>query len=73
MKVEFESNMKLIMFQYTCFNTSSSYIVLGSTSGSIYLFSRKPCSFIQLIPLSVHKFSLMYYSKKLHNLYINPM
>ena len=38
--------------KYTCFNTSSSYIVLGSTSGSIYLFSRKPCSFIQLIPLS---------------------
>ncbi|XP_017789115.1 PREDICTED: LOW QUALITY PROTEIN: Hermansky-Pudlak syndrome 5 protein homolog [Habropoda laboriosa] len=38
--------------KYTCFNTSVNYIVLGSTSGSIYLFSRKPCSFIQLIPLS---------------------
>ncbi|KOX77760.1 Hermansky-Pudlak syndrome 5 protein like protein [Melipona quadrifasciata] len=38
--------------KYTCFNTSPNYIVLGSTSGSIYLFSRKPCSFIQLIPLS---------------------
>lgn len=38
--------------KYTCFNTSSNYIVLGSTSGSIYLFSRKPCSFLQLIPLS---------------------
>ncbi|CAK9804463.1 BLOC-2 complex member HPS5 homolog [Anthophora plagiata] len=38
--------------KYTCFNTSLNYIILGSTSGSIYLFSRKPCSFIQLIPLS---------------------
>lgn len=38
--------------KYTCFNVSSNYILLGSTSGSIYLFSRKPCSFIQLIPLS---------------------
>ncbi|KAF3419980.1 hypothetical protein E2986_04269 [Frieseomelitta varia] len=38
--------------KYTCFNTSPNYIVLGSTSGSIYLFSRKPCSFVQLIPLS---------------------
>ncbi|CAL7945302.1 unnamed protein product [Xylocopa violacea] len=38
--------------KYTCFNTSPNYIILGSTSGSIYLFSRKPCSFIQLIPLS---------------------
>ncbi|XP_017760178.1 PREDICTED: uncharacterized protein LOC108550815 [Eufriesea mexicana] len=38
--------------KYTCFNISPSYIILGSTSGSIYLFSRKPCSFIQLIPLS---------------------
>ncbi|XP_076294239.1 WD40 repeat domain-containing protein pink [Lasioglossum baleicum] len=38
--------------KYTCFNTSSNYIILGSTSGSIYLFSRKPCSFLQLIPLS---------------------
>ncbi|XP_076646519.1 WD40 repeat domain-containing protein pink [Halictus rubicundus] len=38
--------------KYTCFNASSNYIILGSTSGSIYLFSRKPCSFLQLIPLS---------------------
>ncbi|XP_076621390.1 WD40 repeat domain-containing protein pink isoform X1 [Colletes latitarsis] len=38
--------------KYTCFNTSPNYIILGSTSGSIYLFSRKPCSFLQLIPLS---------------------
>ncbi|XP_012530323.1 uncharacterized protein LOC105833266 [Monomorium pharaonis] len=38
--------------KYTCFNASSSYIVLGSTSGSVYLFSREPCSFLQIIPLS---------------------
>ncbi|XP_015437245.1 PREDICTED: Hermansky-Pudlak syndrome 5 protein homolog isoform X2 [Dufourea novaeangliae] len=38
--------------KYTCFNTSANYIILGSTSGSIYLFSREPCSFLQLIPLS---------------------
>ncbi|XP_076231847.1 WD40 repeat domain-containing protein pink isoform X2 [Calliopsis andreniformis] len=38
--------------KYTCFNVSPSYIILGSTSGSIYLFSRTPCSFLQLIPLS---------------------
>nr|XP_031846770.1 Hermansky-Pudlak syndrome 5 protein homolog [Nomia melanderi] len=38
--------------KYTCFNASPNYIVLGSTSGSIYLFSRKPCSLLQLIPLS---------------------
>ncbi|XP_017880280.1 Hermansky-Pudlak syndrome 5 protein homolog [Ceratina calcarata] len=38
--------------KYTCFNTSPNYIILGSTSGSVYLFLRKPCSFVQLIPLS---------------------
>ncbi|XP_012223906.1 BLOC-2 complex member HPS5 homolog [Linepithema humile] len=38
--------------KYTCFNASSSYIILGSTSGSVYLFSREPCSFLQIIPLS---------------------
>ncbi|XP_003703268.1 WD40 repeat domain-containing protein pink [Megachile rotundata] len=38
--------------KYTCFNVSLNYIILGSTSGSIYLFSRKPCTFVQLIPLS---------------------
>ncbi|KAL6258763.1 hypothetical protein P5V15_010711 [Pogonomyrmex californicus] len=38
--------------KYTCFNASASYIILGSTSGSIYLFSREPCSFLQIIPLS---------------------
>ncbi|XP_014208666.1 uncharacterized protein LOC106639526 [Copidosoma floridanum] len=38
--------------QYTCMATSSNYIVLGATSGSIYLFTRDPCVFQQLIPLS---------------------
>ncbi|XP_072747742.1 uncharacterized protein Pink [Anoplolepis gracilipes] len=38
--------------KYTCFNASSSYIILGSTSGSVYVFSREPCSFLQIIPLS---------------------
>lgn len=38
--------------KYTCFNASASYIILGSTSGSVYLFSREPCSFLQIIPLS---------------------
>ncbi|KAL0111158.1 hypothetical protein PUN28_012816 [Cardiocondyla obscurior] len=38
--------------KYTCFHASLSYIVIGSTSGSAYLFSREPCSFLQIIPLS---------------------
>ncbi|KAH0557865.1 uncharacterized protein LOC123271570 [Cotesia glomerata] len=38
--------------KYTCFNVSASYIALGSTSGSIYLFTREPCTFQQVIPLS---------------------
>lgn len=38
--------------KYTCLNVSQNYIILGSTSGSIYLFNREPCSFQQLIPLS---------------------
>ncbi|XP_001605597.1 uncharacterized protein LOC100121995 [Nasonia vitripennis] len=38
--------------QYTCIAVSENYIVLGATSGSIYLFSREPCAFQQLIPLS---------------------
>lgn len=38
--------------KYTCFNASSRYIILGSTSGSVYVFSREPCSFLQIIPLS---------------------
>ncbi|XP_011883083.1 PREDICTED: uncharacterized protein LOC105570478 [Vollenhovia emeryi] len=38
--------------KYTCFHASPSYIILGSTSGSVYLFSREPCSFLQIIPLS---------------------
>ncbi|KAK2580248.1 hypothetical protein KPH14_012502 [Odynerus spinipes] len=38
--------------KYTCLNVSRNYIILGSTSGSIYLFNREPCTFQQLIPLS---------------------
>ncbi|XP_043684541.1 Hermansky-Pudlak syndrome 5 protein homolog isoform X1 [Vespula pensylvanica] len=38
--------------KYTCLNVSQNYIILGSTSGSIYLFNREPCTFRQLIPLS---------------------
>ncbi|XP_043269472.1 Hermansky-Pudlak syndrome 5 protein homolog [Venturia canescens] len=38
--------------KYTCINVSTNYIVLGSTSGSLYLFIREPCTFQQLIPLS---------------------
>ncbi|KAG5321543.1 HPS5 protein, partial [Acromyrmex heyeri] len=38
--------------KYTCFNASPSYIILGSSSGSVYLFSREPCLFLQIIPLS---------------------
>ncbi|XP_011500800.1 PREDICTED: Hermansky-Pudlak syndrome 5 protein homolog [Ceratosolen solmsi marchali] len=38
--------------QYTCINVSENYIVLGATSGSLYLFAREPCIFQQLIPLS---------------------
>ncbi|XP_014477441.1 PREDICTED: Hermansky-Pudlak syndrome 5 protein homolog [Dinoponera quadriceps] len=38
--------------KYSCFNVSLNYIILGSTSGSLYLFSRETCSFLQIIPLS---------------------
>ncbi|XP_026685617.1 Hermansky-Pudlak syndrome 5 protein homolog, partial [Diaphorina citri] len=37
-------------FQYTCFNVSDKYIIFGATSGSLYLFNREPCSFLQIIP-----------------------
>lgn len=36
--------------QYTCLDASSNYIVLGATSGSIYLFQRTPTvQFLQII------------------------
>ncbi|XP_053598208.1 uncharacterized protein LOC103570500 isoform X1 [Microplitis demolitor] len=38
--------------KYTCIHVSTNYIALGSTSGSIYLFTREPCTFQQLIPQS---------------------
>ncbi|XP_046394934.1 Hermansky-Pudlak syndrome 5 protein homolog [Ischnura elegans] len=36
--------------KYTCFDASQRFIVLGATSGGIYIFQRKPCIFLQLIP-----------------------
>ncbi|KAI5703548.1 hypothetical protein M8J75_013132 [Diaphorina citri] len=36
--------------KYTCFNVSDKYIIFGATSGSLYLFNREPCSFLQIIP-----------------------
>lgn len=38
------------ILQYTCFNVSDKYIIFGATSGSLYLFNREPCSFLQIIP-----------------------
>ncbi|KAL1459762.1 hypothetical protein WDU94_011717 [Cyamophila willieti] len=40
----------IFLFQYTCFNVSEKYIIFGATSGSLYLFNREPCSFLQIIP-----------------------
>lgn len=37
-------------FQYTSYDASRNYVVCGASSGSIYLFQRKPCKFLQLIP-----------------------
>ncbi|GAB0093786.1 Hermansky-Pudlak syndrome 5 protein homolog [Sergentomyia squamirostris] len=36
--------------KYTCFSASEKYLVLGATSGSLYLFYRSPCKFKHLIP-----------------------
>lgn len=36
--------------QYTCYDASQNYVACGATSGSIYLFQRQPCKFLQLIP-----------------------
>ncbi|XP_059046698.1 BLOC-2 complex member HPS5 homolog [Achroia grisella] len=36
--------------KYTCFDVSKSLIAFGATSGGIYVFNRKPCEFVQLIP-----------------------
>lgn len=42
-------NMNSSKFQYTCIDASSNYIVLGATSGSIYLFRRNPLEYALLI------------------------
>lgn len=36
--------------QYTCFDASHNYIVCGASSGSVYIFQRSSCKFLQLIP-----------------------
>ncbi|RZF46955.1 hypothetical protein LSTR_LSTR011223 [Laodelphax striatellus] len=36
--------------KYTCFDVSQSFIVLGATSGGLYVFRREPCTFLQLLP-----------------------
>ncbi|XP_055382857.1 BLOC-2 complex member HPS5 homolog [Condylostylus longicornis] len=38
--------------KYTCFDASPKYFIFGATSGSLYLFNRKPgfCKFLHLIP-----------------------
>lgn len=35
--------------QYTCIDASTNYIVIGASSGSIYIFQRSPCKYLQLI------------------------
>ncbi|XP_057653232.1 BLOC-2 complex member HPS5 homolog isoform X2 [Diorhabda carinulata] len=34
----------------TCFDVSNQYIILGTSSGGIYVFKRSPCEFLKLIP-----------------------
>ncbi|XP_055856281.1 BLOC-2 complex member HPS5 homolog [Episyrphus balteatus] len=36
--------------KYTCFDISENYIIFGATSGSLYLFNRRVCKFLHLIP-----------------------
>ncbi|KAG8221881.1 hypothetical protein J437_LFUL003257 [Ladona fulva] len=36
--------------KFTCFDASQNFIVIGATSGGIYVYQRKPCVFLQLIP-----------------------
>lgn len=36
--------------QYTCYDASKKYITCGASSGSMYVFMRQPCKFLQLIP-----------------------
>lgn len=38
----------LFLLQYTCVDVSN-YIVFGASSGSLYIFRRYPCEFLQLI------------------------
>ncbi|XP_063221662.1 uncharacterized protein LOC134530606 [Bacillus rossius redtenbacheri] len=36
--------------KYTCFDVSENFIVLGASSGGLYVFQRNPCAFLQLLP-----------------------
>lgn len=45
--------------QYTCVDAAQNYIVFGATSGSIYVFQREPCSFIQIIPTKFGQLKLL--------------
>lgn len=36
--------------KYSSYDISNNYIICGATSGSLYLFHRQPCNFLQLIP-----------------------
>lgn len=48
-----------IGFQYTCFEVSQNFIILGASSGGLYMFRRKPCEFIQLLPNKVSNHSYL--------------
>ncbi|XP_017786192.1 PREDICTED: Hermansky-Pudlak syndrome 5 protein homolog [Nicrophorus vespilloides] len=36
--------------KYTCFNVSKNYLIFGSLSGGLYVFTRNPCEFLKLVP-----------------------
>ncbi|XP_067000264.2 BLOC-2 complex member HPS5 [Anabrus simplex] len=36
--------------KYTCFSVSQNFLILGATSGGLYVFKRDPCTFLQLLP-----------------------
>lgn len=42
-----------IGFQYTCCEVSRNFVILGASSGGLYVFRRQPCEFIQLLPNKV--------------------
>lgn len=52
--------------QYTCYDASRNYVACGATSGSIYLFQRQPCKFLQLIPNTFGSISNVAISQQEH-------